>query len=103
MSSRRKFWDAKADANQVEITTALRSAGFSVLLIHRLGQGAPDVLVGGPAGNVLLELKDGQKVPSKRCLTPAEQRFFDDWQGPIAVAESAKQALDIARLYCSLV
>ena len=45
---------------------------------------------------LLFEVKDGNKPPSGRKLTEAEQKFFDDWTGGVlAIVESVEQALDI--------
>ena len=64
---------AKADANQGEIVQALRQMGASVQHTHQLGQGAPDAICGYKGVNLLIEIKDGGKPPSKRKLTPDEQ------------------------------
>ena len=45
------------------------------------GDGIPDLLVGFRGQTFLLECKDGEKPPSARKLTPAEQKFFDEWRG----------------------
>jgi hypothetical protein len=43
-----------------------------------------------------MEVKDGDKVPSARKLTEAEQKFFDDWRGGmLAVVNSVEEALEI--------
>lgn len=85
---------AKIDANQKEIVKALRQLGASVLLLHRVGQGCPDALVGRCGINVLLELKDGSLSPSRQRLTPDEKNFFDSWGGQVAVVTSVKEAVD---------
>jgi hypothetical protein len=42
-----------------------------------------------------MEVKDGQKVPSARKLTLAEQKFFDDWQGGmLVIVNSVEEALE---------
>ena len=89
---------AKVDANQPAIVKALRAAGYTVLHLHTLGKGAPDILVGktdatGQKHNYLFEIKDGDKPPSKRKLTPDEQIFFDSWKGQTHVVKSPADAL----------
>lgn len=74
---------------------ALRAIGASVLDIHDLGHGAPDLLVGFRAQNLLLEVKDGRKPPSRRVLTPDEQTFFDNWRGPIYIVYSGVDAVSL--------
>lgn len=84
---------ARVDSNQLEIITALRKKGASVLLLHQLGRGAPDALVGWNNSNFLIEIKNGAKSPSKRKLTPDEEAFFNSWQGQAAVVDSVESAI----------
>jgi hypothetical protein len=84
----------RADANQPEIVAALRAAGCPVHVLSDVGGGLPDLLVGNHGVLYLLEVKDGDKPPSKRKLTEAEQKFFDDWHGyPVVKIENIYQAL----------
>jgi len=48
---------AKVDANQKQIVNALRKCGYSVLHLHTLGKGAPDIVVGVSGMNYLFEIK----------------------------------------------
>lgn len=85
---------ARVDDNQAEIVKALRDAGAKVLCLHRVGKGCPDLLIGWQGALALIEVKDGDKRPSARKLTPDEQAFFDEWQGyPVHVIESPLQAM----------
>ena len=84
---------ARTDANQTEIVAALRHLGCSVLPLHAVGQGCPDLLVAYGLKNHLLELKDGSKPPSKRKLTPAQVEFHANWKGPIFTVTSVSEAL----------
>lgn len=48
-----------------------------------------------------MEVKDGQKVPSARKLTPAEQKFFEEWRGGIvAIVNSVDEAIDLLKKCC---
>jgi hypothetical protein len=48
-----------------------------------------------------MEVKDGNKVPSARKLTDAEQDFFDKWTGGLlVVVNSVQEALDILKRCC---
>jgi hypothetical protein len=47
----------RIDQNHVEIVHALRAVGASVLSLHTLGKGAPDLLVGFRGCTYLLEVK----------------------------------------------
>jgi hypothetical protein len=85
----------KIDANQNDIVAALRKAGATVRIISQ-GEGIPDLLVGYEGETALLEVKDGQKPPSARQLTPAEHKFFSEWTGGVCVVvESVEDALEV--------
>jgi Holliday junction resolvase len=85
----------RIDANQNQIVDAMRKAGAVVRIISQ-GDGIPDLLVGYKGYTILMEVKDGDKVPSARKLTEAEQKFFDDWRGGmLAVVNSVEEALEI--------
>jgi Holliday junction resolvase len=85
----------RIDANQNQIVDAMRKVGAVVRIISQ-GDGIPDLLVGYKGYTILMEVKDGDKVPSARKLTEAEQKFFDDWRGGmLAVVNSVEEALEI--------
>jgi hypothetical protein len=85
----------RIDANQNQIVDAMRKVGAVVRIISQ-GDGIPDLLVGYKGYTILMEVKDGDKVPSARKLTDAEQKFFDDWRGGmLAVVNSVEEALEI--------
>ena len=84
---------AKADRNQPEIVAALRKFGATVTPTHTVGQGFPDLIVAFKGRTLLLEIKDGEKPPSARKLTPDQVRFHAAWTGEIHVVESVEQAL----------
>ena len=85
----------RIDANQNKIVDALRKAGAVVRIISQ-GDGIPDLLVGYKGYTILMEVKDGDKVPSARKLTEPEQKFFNDWQGGLLmIVNSPEEALEI--------
>ena len=84
---------AKTDANQEQIVNLLRAVGATVFPTHQVGRGFPDLVVGYRGINYLLEVKDGNKPPSKRKLTTDEQKFFDEWGGSVVIVEDYEQAL----------
>jgi len=91
---------ARIDANQDQIVAALRAMGATVRIVTQ-GNGLPDLLVGFRGMTILMEVKDGQKVPSARKLTPAEQKFFDEWRGGIvAIVNSVDEAIDLLKRCC---
>ena len=84
---------ARVDANQREVVAALRAAGASVQLLHAVGEGCPDLLVGYKGLNMLLEVKDGSKPPSAQKLTPQQEEWHRDWRGHRVVVNSPEAAL----------
>jgi len=91
---------ARIDANQEQIVAALRAMGATVRIVTQ-GNGLPDLLVGFRGVTILMEVKDGQKVLSARKLTPAEQKFFDEWRGGIvAIVNSVDEAIDLLKRCC---
>ena len=81
-------WAAKTDANQAEIVQALRDVYCSVLPMHRLGQGAPDIAVGRAGKVYFLEIKT-----EKGKLTSAEREFQLRWRGHYAIVRTPEEAL----------
>jgi hypothetical protein len=88
---------AKVDRNHAEIRDALRSfPGVTVRDCSHVGGGFPDLVVGFRGITMLLEIKDGAKVPSARRLTSHQRTFAEQWTGsPIWVVESVAQAIDV--------
>lgn len=86
---------AKIDANHPEIVAALRAIGASVQSLASIGQGCPDLLVGYRGANYALEVKDGNKPPSKRQLTPDELRWHRTWAGNVYIVESPEHAIQV--------
>ncbi len=83
---------AKVDHNQRAIVAALRAKGATVQLLHAVGRGCPDLLVGYRGLNLLIEVKDGSKPPSARRLTPDQVIWHRAWAGHVEVVDSADQA-----------
>jgi len=86
---------AKVDYNQCDITLALRKLGASVCLIHTVGNGCPDMVVGYRGENFLLELKDGSKPKNKQRLTRDEERWHEKWKGQVAVVKDIYEAIKV--------
>ena len=82
-------WAARTDSNQAEIVKALRKAGRSVVSLHRVGQGMPDLLVGNNGLNFLLEVKS-----EGGDLSPGQQEFADSWRGEVATVRSPEEAIE---------
>lgn len=87
---------AKVDSNHKAVVAALRSVGdhVSVVSLAAQGKGVPDLLVGVFDRTHLCEVKDGDKVPSRRKLTPDQQRFTEQWRGsPVVILLSPAHAV----------
>ncbi len=70
---------SKIDANQPEIVKALRKAGATVLITSQL-KNAFDILIGYQSSIYIVEIKDGNKPPSQRKLSPGEQKCKTDFE-----------------------
>ena len=81
---------ARTDTNQASIVKALRDMGATVLLLHQVGGGCPDIAVGYFGKNYFFEIK----VRGGR-LTPDESEFLASWNGQASVIHSAEEAVDI--------
>jgi hypothetical protein len=86
---------ARTDANQTELVDALRAVGATVQPLHAVGMGCPDLMVGYRGTNYLIEVKDGNKVPSKRKLTADQVNWHKTWQGQKSIATTPTEALAI--------
>lgn len=86
---------AKVDANQAEIIEALRAVGATVQPLHMVGDGCPDLLVGYRVQNFIMEVKDGDKPPSRRKLTPDQVDWHSEWRGQKAVVKTKEEALAV--------
>lgn len=91
----------RVDENQGRVVQALRAMGCSVAITSGAGNGLPDLLVGFMGHTLLMELKDGEKVPSAKKLTPAEAHFVANWKGrPVKIIESPEEAVNYVLAEC---
>ncbi len=86
---------AKVDTSQAEIVAALKAAGATVLHLHAVGQGAPDLLAGYRGKNWLIECKPAIGSPSARKLRPNQAEWHDGWKGQVATVETPEAALAV--------
>ena len=86
---------SRVDENQPEIVKALRQAGATVQSLAAVGKGCPDLLVAYRGQNYLVEVKDGNKPPSARQLTPDQQKWHNGWMSPVYVVDSVEHALAV--------
>ena len=86
----------KRDGNHKQIVRELRDilGSCAVFDTADMGGGFPDIVVGWQGATFLLEIKDPDRPPSKRKLTPDEESFFDCWPGHKAVILTTEEALE---------
>lgn len=85
----------RIDDNQKQIVKQLRQLGVSVQSLASMGKGVPDLLLGFRGINILIELKDGDKVMSKTKLTTDEKDWHNNWNGRVYVAHSIDEIMTI--------
>ena len=88
----------RKDANHNAVVKALEMVGCNVLDLSAVGDGCPDLLIGIPTVRRLAfcEIKDGDKPPSRRTLTPDQVEWHRQWDGyPVHIVESVSEALAI--------
>lgn len=80
---------ARTDANHSDITAELRAIGVSVLSIHMIGDGVPDIIVGFMGYNFLFEIKTTEQGK----LSKSEEEWHSKWNGHKAVCHSVMSVL----------
>jgi hypothetical protein len=91
----------RIDVNQGELVDFLRALGFSVALTSSVGDGFPDIVVGGqmpcPCGSgrrvrqsKIVEIKAGKGI-----LTPDQVEFHGAWRGQLTIIRDRDQALQL--------
>jgi len=82
-------YKARVDANQPGIVEALKDAGATIVHLHQLGEGIPDILVGFQGKCYLVEIKSGNGK-----LTEDQEKFMGWWRGYATTLRSVREALD---------
>ena len=92
----------KVDANQPEIVQTFRDLGAKVAITSSAGDGFPDLVVQyrNPMvrriQTLLVEIKDGNKPPSKRKLTPDQEKFHAVFH--CYIVESVKDVYELLEI-----
>ncbi len=86
---------ARKDGNHKEIVETLRRLGLTVFDTASLGNGFPDLVVGGFGVNLLVEVKDGSAPPSQQHLTPEQMIFINQWRGLVYLVASPADCLSV--------
>ena len=84
---------ARVDDNQRAIIAALRQMGCSVQPLSMVGDGCPDLVVGRGGVNWLLEVKDGDKSPSRTKKTEKQEHWHRNWFGQVATVHDVDDAI----------
>jgi hypothetical protein len=88
----------RVDENHAAIVDLLRGFDCSVISTAGVGDGFPDLVVGFQGVTHLIEIKDGDKSPSRRRLTDDEREWHATWRGEaVYVLESARDAEQLVR------
>ena len=84
---------ARTDRNHAQIVGAFRQCGCEVESLAAVGGGVADLLVYQRSRQryLLVEVKDGAKMPSERRLTPAQVEWHKRF--PVDVVESIDDVL----------
>jgi hypothetical protein len=91
-----RLYARNKDGNHAAVVSALRACGASVEPIESIKGGLPDLLVGAFGITELVEVKDGEKIPSKRRLNADQQKWHREWKGRrVVVVESVEEALEL--------
>ena len=85
----------RTDGNHTAIVKALKGAGCTVQSLAALGDGVPDLLVGIDGRNLLVEVKNGARSPSRRRLTGDEQTWHAAWAGQVVVVATVDEAMAV--------
>lgn len=78
---------SKRDANHGEIVRALLAVGCTVVDLHAVGKGAPDLLVGRKGLNYLLEVKAGRGQ-----LSDGQLEWHQTWFGQVTTVRTVDEA-----------
>ncbi len=90
MGKRAVLMPRRVDKNQPQIVKDCRALGMTVLHLHEVGKGCPDIAVGWRGKNALIEIKsEGGE------LTPDEKEFFAMWRGQRGIAYNVQDVVDI--------
>jgi hypothetical protein len=89
----------RADSNQPGLVKQIRKIpGVSVVSIHTVGNGVPDLIIGHKGRTYLAEVKDPGKSQSRKRLTADEEEFHKMWTGHVEVIETIDDVLKMLKL-----
>ena len=83
----------RIDDNHTAIVETLRAIGCTVQSLASVGGGCPDLLVSRNGKLWLLEIKDGDKPPSRQTLTADQIIWHNNWNGVVHIVNNVETAL----------
>lgn len=89
----------RADSNQAAVVAALRGIGATVVSLHEVGGGVPDLLVGYRGFTILVEVKGSKSASSAKTgggkkTTPRQMAWHQAWRGStVVVVHSVDEAV----------
>lgn len=87
------MYRGNTDANQKQIVQDLRRCGYSVISLHGVGSGVPDLLIADSSKYWLVEIKT-----PKGKLSPSQIAFLERWRGPkVHVCTSTEEVLEVLK------
>lgn len=89
---------ARKDANHTQIVNLFKKLGWSVLDIAQL-KNCCDIFVSKRHTTIAIEIKDGEKTPSQRKLTPGELKFKDEWMGLYEIVICEEDVININKMF----
>ena len=88
---------AKVDRNHGEVRDTLRACGWTVVDTASVGGGFPDLIAARRGAVVFIEVKDGALPPSRKRLTPEEERWHGLMLGAGADVRVVEDAASVTR------
>jgi hypothetical protein len=82
----------RVDDNQKIIVKAFRQAGASVLHLHIVGHGCPDLAIGYNGITVMVEVKNPEGIVE---LTDDEKEFSASWRGSYRIIRTVEDVMDL--------
>ena len=83
------------DVNQDAIVAALVAANATVIDLHTVKFGCPDILVGASGEWHLMEIKNPDTAYGRSGLSSAQIKWHANWQAPVHIVETVADALRV--------
>jgi hypothetical protein len=85
---------SKRDSNHAEVCDSYRAAGWTVLDLHAVGKGCPDILIAKRGFTCLVEIKAG-----KNKLEESQIEWHSRWNGVIFVVRDGVSGVKAAEIF----